>query len=582
MAAGAANDDLQRFLSLLYGDRDGFLAMAVGSNIRRKQVSGTCHESFEWDWREERFRWPAQREDVVRLIRRHRRTEDVFAVPLLQRAAARSVDMAGKGRWLWVDLDGTLTDEAETLLGRLTERESIIVNSGRNLHLYVGLDEDQTPGTLEVLNYRLSAGLGGDDKWAANSLLRPLGTFNHKPTVDAQAPAPVTADFREAAPWSLGELEALLPDVMPSGRRRVSLHVADADVHTVMVSAPRFVVEALNEESADDRSKQSHNFVALCLAGGLTLGETVALAADHPPTAAKYQDRLEEEVIRSYERLLEAHDHEGQRCSFAGCADARAEEVEDTLDWLLQEKAKIPCSSRVRSRVETVFEVCVATARRCKSLTFDLSEYDAAERAAVTRNTARAHVERLIDGGVLQRVSKGSGREASTYRLVPSALLGPHASHGPDTVAAGVAVAVDAAHDVWTHKGLGHTARRIYEQALVLGPCTVEKIASIVDLQCRTVQGHLDRLCQEGFVTQDGVLFLGLRMGEDRLDEAARRLAADGVIASRHAAHDRKRTGYHRLLDRGRTEEQGRGLWLGRRVPHAVLDRVQNLDHMSP
>jgi hypothetical protein len=62
------------------------------------------------------------------------------------------------------------------------------VASGSGRHVYMPLDQPETPERLEGWNRRLGALLDADSGWSETKLLRLPGTYNHKPRVAGGRP----------------------------------------------------------------------------------------------------------------------------------------------------------------------------------------------------------------------------------------------------------------------------------------------------------------------------------------------------------------------------------------------------------
>lgn len=97
---------------------------------------------------------------------------------------------------------------------------------------------------------------------------------------------------------------------------------AGADLPPLLDRLPSFVRRRMDEEVGDDRSRQAHALVGVCVELGLADSDVLAIAARHRPTIEKYGRSLAVEVARSASKFRQAHDHIGRSCTDAGCANA--------------------------------------------------------------------------------------------------------------------------------------------------------------------------------------------------------------------------------------------------------------------
>jgi hypothetical protein len=144
------------------------------------------------------------------------------------------------GGWVaWADVDGP--DGARRLSG-LTPEPTLIVASGSPgaTHAYWRLANRADVATLEELNRRLAQATGGDPVWAATSILRPPGTYNHK----HDPPAPVRRIGGSGIVYEPGQLRDALPPVPlpPLRSSRAPRSISD---DPLLAIPPRVYVERL-------------------------------------------------------------------------------------------------------------------------------------------------------------------------------------------------------------------------------------------------------------------------------------------------------------------------------------------------
>jgi hypothetical protein len=147
---------------------------------------------------------------------------------------------AVSGGWVaWADVDGP--DGARRVLS-FNPEPTLIVASGSPgaAHAYWRLALRADIATLEEINRRLTNATGGDPVWAANSILRPPGTYNHK----HNPPAPVRRIGGGGAVYEPGQLCDALPRApLPPPRSSRAPRIAGDD--PLLAIPPRVYVERL-------------------------------------------------------------------------------------------------------------------------------------------------------------------------------------------------------------------------------------------------------------------------------------------------------------------------------------------------
>jgi hypothetical protein len=177
--------DLSDYFDVCFGDTTGRLHIAVGHRPYLDDKGKYRHEV----WTESNFAWPDEADRAEREILRAAPDSDVYVCPYLMWANKRTPAAAVARRLVHADVDGGLLDAGEV---RAVGGFAVSSGSPGNGHAYVALSESVPANWHKELCRGLGAYLGAiDAKISANDVLRPPGTFNHKPTVTGGQPAPV-------------------------------------------------------------------------------------------------------------------------------------------------------------------------------------------------------------------------------------------------------------------------------------------------------------------------------------------------------------------------------------------------------
>ena len=183
-----ATEELAEILLLcnaLYGSTVGKAHISVGIEPHLNTAGKYTHKSLIPTV----FEWPSEAEQFAREIQRESSTADVYLCPYLMHGGKRAKGAAVERRIVHCDYDGDID------LGRVRELGGFAVASGTPGHaqVYISLTDPVTAAHHEILCKALGGYLGGDadSKISDNDLMRPTGTWNHKPTVDGREPAAV-------------------------------------------------------------------------------------------------------------------------------------------------------------------------------------------------------------------------------------------------------------------------------------------------------------------------------------------------------------------------------------------------------
>jgi hypothetical protein len=165
------------WMARLWGNRDGYACLCLG-------VDGHLGQGGRYGFR--RFtqhvhRWPAGRHRLLAQAMVAADQADVYVGMLLRSGPSRRAGTAQPGRVAWADVDGPWTNQRAQALDRLGGWPTWQVQSGSGRHLYLPLEDLESPERLESWNRRLAALLAADSGWSQTKLLRLPGTYNHKP-----------------------------------------------------------------------------------------------------------------------------------------------------------------------------------------------------------------------------------------------------------------------------------------------------------------------------------------------------------------------------------------------------------------
>jgi hypothetical protein len=168
------------YVHALYGTSRGYAYCCVGTGPHLDKNRRYTHAG----WQQHFVQWPHQGRDLVNLICLEAHCGDVYLAPALRVHRAGAAVFKGKPNlrqtpWAWTDCDQPWSPEQQRAWDELATKETMVVATGRGQHVYVRLNGWQSTSMTETVNRRLADQLGGE-KWAASSLLRPVGTYNWK------------------------------------------------------------------------------------------------------------------------------------------------------------------------------------------------------------------------------------------------------------------------------------------------------------------------------------------------------------------------------------------------------------------
>jgi hypothetical protein len=178
------------WMARIWGTREGFAGVYLGHGGHYPDGGAYTFTRFVPRW----LRWPDELAAALELIVGACDQADVFAGVLLRSGPSRKAGNALAGRVCWADVDGAWTPERDQAVRRLRASGVTVwqVESGSGgRHVYVQRPEPEEPDQLEAYNRRLAAFLAADAGWSETKVLRPPGTFNHKPRARGEASVPV-------------------------------------------------------------------------------------------------------------------------------------------------------------------------------------------------------------------------------------------------------------------------------------------------------------------------------------------------------------------------------------------------------
>jgi hypothetical protein len=289
-------EQAEYYLDRLFGEREGFVAVAFGHNPR------TIKPRFaKGDFRGKYYSWPDERnalidevDDLLNSPETRRENVEIFINPALRKKPSREANTHAPLRWVWCDVDHTPTQDE---LDRINQLGAMTVLSGSDghRHVYVPLNKGVSARSHQALCRALRATLNGDDKIAENDLLRLPGTLNWK-TINprqvwlksagrgAQEPDKLRDMLANMTNRDFSEFEGEVTDDQ-SDSTDVSLdHVAPK-----LSKLPVEVKKAFQyQPDPGKRNNAIFLLIATCKEQGLSREDTHALVRKYPPAISKW------------------------------------------------------------------------------------------------------------------------------------------------------------------------------------------------------------------------------------------------------------------------------------------------------
>jgi hypothetical protein len=155
----------------------GYLHTAFGREPYLDKHGKYTHKQ----WIPRVFKWPEESGDAIKFIEEMAPLGDVYVCETLMRSRKRAKGDAVGYQSVHSDVDTGHLDYIE-----VEELGGFVIASGTpgHGHAHIPLADEVTEAQHEALCEGLRDHLGGDNKIRASDVLRPPGTYNHKPTVN--------------------------------------------------------------------------------------------------------------------------------------------------------------------------------------------------------------------------------------------------------------------------------------------------------------------------------------------------------------------------------------------------------------
>lgn len=275
--------EIQQFVELLYGDREGYVYAPV------KRPDGR--------WQEFYFSWPEQKEELVKRVLGRVKMGDVYIAPALLNSKSPKSQAFKSSQFVWTEFDGnapkTLPDNVPPPSIRIQSSTS------KHEHWYWRLDEPLTdPNSLEEINRSLTYTLDGDKSaWDSTQVLRPPGTKHRESNLRVKV---LSSDSKS---YSLGAFAKVL--------------VAQVDKVKVEVTEPAALqetLEKLNLEGQKLFKRKSHpkgsrssamtRLAYNCVESDLSDNEIYAILLDADERWGKFKTRRPESRHKALTELI--------------------------------------------------------------------------------------------------------------------------------------------------------------------------------------------------------------------------------------------------------------------------------------
>lgn len=164
-----AANDLLGFYEFLFDDREGYVHAATKENSSGLNAGA---------WKEHFFKWPTQKEDLVRFTNVNKSRRDVYVAPSLFREREAIKENVIGANVVWVELD----DPAPSNVDSIPAPTCRIASGGSgHEHWYWKIEQVLNSDQLDLVNRALTHLLDADPSgWDSTQVLRPPGTYNHK------------------------------------------------------------------------------------------------------------------------------------------------------------------------------------------------------------------------------------------------------------------------------------------------------------------------------------------------------------------------------------------------------------------
>lgn len=305
-------EQAEYYLTRMFGDRKGFVAMAFGHNPRtsKPRFSPQDFRSKYYSWPDEKDRLLEDVDDLVNSPETRGENVEVFINPALRSRPSRKAGTQAPLMWVWADMDHSPTDQE---MDRVNALGALSVLSGTegHRHIYIPLEKPVTATTHQALCRALRDALNADSKIAENDLLRLPGTLNWKTT------QPKTVFLKSAGrnPREAKTLIRLLTDMTGKSwddyKKDVVSQSTDVDdvpedrKAPILKTLPRLVREAFRyTPDPGARNQAIFKLIATCKEEGVSREDTHALVRTYPPAISKWGSawRISNDVDRIWQK----------------------------------------------------------------------------------------------------------------------------------------------------------------------------------------------------------------------------------------------------------------------------------------
>lgn len=159
------------FCDFLYESQNGYAYLPTKNEEGSSEV-----------WSPYFFKWPAQKDQLVRHVLTMSKVKDVYIAPSLFSKPSALIENVIGTHVLWADFDGNCPTSKDLADANVPEPTLRIQSSPGKQHLWWKLDEFTTDiKTVQDINRAIAYETGADPSgWDMNQVLRPVCSINHK------------------------------------------------------------------------------------------------------------------------------------------------------------------------------------------------------------------------------------------------------------------------------------------------------------------------------------------------------------------------------------------------------------------
>lgn len=184
-----------------------------------------------------------------------------------------------------------------------------------------------------------------------------------------------------------------------------------------------------------------------------------------------------------------------------------------------------------------VMAVLVDIAKKARSLSFSASVRRVAESASVTKDSVCRSIKRLAEAGLFLSIDAPSqGTKAAVLRLMM-----PDTPSTEVNVQHRVSQVLTEISDLFSRKGLGLGAAKVYAYLAVDSDMTLDDLVEATGACVATVRKHLRSLALHNLITTVGDCYRRVEATVKELDAMARQLGVPAVRAMRRLLHEQQR-----------------------------------------